>query len=272
MHRPALLNKLVSSTLYAPVAPLPSSLQAPITLPSECVYRATWQNRINSLAGGRNGTNPTTQKPSSAGASATTPAANGPGQLQRRQGDNRLNPAAGRGWGPGGEGRPAPPYPLGSPSYSAGTTPAGQAMMSPAGPMTGSVGPMSVGFGASRPSSVDPYQMSSGPPSVREPCATSVDKTANCPEVSGLLVALFLSDSQLDIFRDHNFTSCTICVCNMNIKGADVPLYLPSQLLSGPALNGYDDPQYKCTCGFSAVVSSLYTNQSIYIQYHYSLI
>lgn len=266
VHRPALLNKLVSSTLYAPVAPLPSSLQSPINLPSECVYRASWQTRLNTMAGSRGGANAAAQKiPSGTQVNGVSPGAtgaNGPGHTQRRHlgQEGRQSsvggPIGSRQWGPGDGGRPAPPYPLGSPGYGAGATP-GQAMMSPAGPMPGSVGPMSAGFGASRPSSVDPYQMSSGPPSVRETCGTgsSLDKAANFPEVSSLLVTLFLSDSQLDIFRDHNFTSCTICVCNMNIKGADVPLYLPSQLLSGPALSGFDDAQYKCTCGFSAVVS-----------------
>lgn len=38
------------------------------------------------------------------------------------------------------------------------------------------------------------------------------------PEADSLLVNLLLSDSLLELFRDHNFSSCTLCVCNMNIK------------------------------------------------------
>ena len=47
-------------------------------------------------------------------------------------------------------------------------------------------------------------------------------------------------------FQDHNFDSCTICVCNMNIKGVDIGVYLPDKNA---------EPQYKCTCGFSAVTN-----------------
>ena len=69
------------------------------------------------------------------------------------------------------------------------------------------------------------------------------------PEVHSLVVNVCLSDSSLNLFKDHNFDSCNICVCNMNIKGADVGLYLPD-----PS----NEPQYKCACGFSAVVNRKY--------------
>ncbi|UYV61282.1 MED13L [Cordylochernes scorpioides] len=69
------------------------------------------------------------------------------------------------------------------------------------------------------------------------------------PETSGLLVNLMLSDSLLNVFKDHNFSSCTLCVCNMDIRGSDASL-LPSSHLVGP-----EEPQEKCTCGFSAVVN-----------------
>lgn len=68
------------------------------------------------------------------------------------------------------------------------------------------------------------------------------------PEVHSLLVNIVLSDSILNLFKDHNFDSCSICVCNMNIKGADLGLYIPN-------LNPAADPQYKCSCGFSAVMN-----------------
>ena len=52
------------------------------------------------------------------------------------------------------------------------------------------------------------------------------------PEANSLLVNLLLYDTSLNIFRDHNFDSCTICVCNAgpkcvgNIRGSDSGIYL----------------------------------------------
>ena len=66
------------------------------------------------------------------------------------------------------------------------------------------------------------------------------------PEVHSLVTNVMLSDSILNLFKDHNFNSCAICVCNMNIDGTDVGLYLP---------HTSSEPQYKCTCGFSAVMN-----------------
>lgn len=71
------------------------------------------------------------------------------------------------------------------------------------------------------------------------------------PEAHSLVVNLMLSDSLLNLFKDHNFESCSLCVCNMNIKGSDIGVYLPEQLVPG----GCDEAQYRCTCGFSAVVN-----------------
>lgn len=69
------------------------------------------------------------------------------------------------------------------------------------------------------------------------------------PEVHGLVVNIFLSDSLLNLFKDTNFDSCPICVCNTNIKGSDVGLYLPDRT---------NETQYSCICGFSAAVNRSY--------------
>ncbi|XP_036384476.1 mediator of RNA polymerase II transcription subunit 13-like isoform X2 [Megalops cyprinoides] len=66
------------------------------------------------------------------------------------------------------------------------------------------------------------------------------------PEAHSLYATLLLSDSVLDVFRDRNFDSCCICACNMNVKGADVGLYIP---------DSSREDQYRCTCGFSAIVN-----------------
>ena len=69
------------------------------------------------------------------------------------------------------------------------------------------------------------------------------------PEADSLLVNVVLSDSILNLFKDHNFDSCNICVCNMTIKGSDLGVYIP---------NPTGEQEYKCTCGFSAVMNKKY--------------
>lgn len=69
-------------------------------------------------------------------------------------------------------------------------------------------------------------------------------------DVNSLVVNIMLSDSVLNLFKDHNFDSCTICVCNTNIKGADVGLYVVDHAA---------EAQYPCMCGFSAVVNRKYS-------------
>lgn len=68
------------------------------------------------------------------------------------------------------------------------------------------------------------------------------------PEVHSLLVNVLLSDSILNLFRDYNFDSCNVCVCNMDIRGSDIGLYLPDTGSSS-------ESSYKCTCGFSAIIN-----------------
>ncbi|XP_033098665.1 mediator of RNA polymerase II transcription subunit 13-like [Anneissia japonica] len=77
--------------------------------------------------------------------------------------------------------------------------------------------------------------------SIEAPASTSV-----YPEVDSVLVNLILSDSLMNIYKDRNFDSCVICACNMNIKGADAGMYLP---------DNFAHNQYKCVCGFSAVMN-----------------
>ena len=66
------------------------------------------------------------------------------------------------------------------------------------------------------------------------------------PEAHSLVANVMLSDSVLNLFRDHNFDSCTLCVCNLNISGGDIGVYLPDT-------TGED--QFSCRCGFSAVMN-----------------
>jgi len=73
------------------------------------------------------------------------------------------------------------------------------------------------------------------------------------PESHSLVVNVMLSDSVFNLFKDHNFDSCPMCVCNMNIKGTDIINYIPDKT---------PEPQYQCTCGFSAVVNRRYGSNS----------
>ena len=71
---------------------------------------------------------------------------------------------------------------------------------------------------------------------------------AGAPAANSLTINLVLSDSILNLYRDINFNSCTMCVCTNegNIKGGEALMYLPH-------FAGDDD--HNCTCGYSAVVN-----------------
>ncbi|XP_060523412.1 mediator of RNA polymerase II transcription subunit 13 isoform X2 [Cylas formicarius] len=120
-----------------------------------------------------------------------------------------------------------------------------------------------------------------------EPVATP-QTMQRTPEASSLVLNILLTDTAVNIFRDHNFDSCTLCVCNAggkvvgNIRGADAGIYLlnsqmdkahasaqPSSPYPGlgqpPPYGGMlspqhhhsscDEDQIRCSCGFSAVVN-----------------
>lgn len=112
------------------------------------------------------------------------------------------------------------------------------------------------------------------------------------PEASSLVLNILLTDTAVNIFRDHNFDSCTLCVCNAagkvvgNIRGAEAGIYLlnsasdkqhasvqpgspyqPGGMGQLPPYGmmgddhhhggggGSDEDFIRCSCGFSAVVN-----------------
>ncbi|VVC88868.1 unnamed protein product [Leptidea sinapis] len=92
-----------------------------------------------------------------------------------------------------------------------------------------------------------------------------------CP----LLVNVLLADTVLNVFRDHNFDSCTLCVCNAagrsvgNIRGADASTYLPGVEWG----SGADDEPTRCSCGFSAVVNRRLAHRAgLFYECHRSLL
>ncbi|KAJ8725939.1 hypothetical protein PYW08_004122 [Mythimna loreyi] len=98
----------------------------------------------------------------------------------------------------------------------------------------------------------------------RAPLAAPAPHAA-CP----LMLNVLLADTVLNVFRDHNFDSCTLCVCNAgpkvvgNIRGADAATYLTGCTGMGgagagdasPAPPAPDDEPSHCTCGFSAILN-----------------
>lgn len=157
--------------------------------------------------------------------------------------------------------------------------------MSPISPLTsveGHHGPSSVGTtgfhnpgsqqgGISSPASVSSNAAGGGNPASNSAASNSnsylnkslgsvapADKVLppDSPEANSLVLNLVLSDTLLNLQRDHNFNSCTICVCSNegNIRGRDASVYLP------PDFAGDED--VNCTCGYSAVVNRRLAHQS----------
>ena len=92
-----------------------------------------------------------------------------------------------------------------------------------------------------------------GPPSLASPAVKNAATPLSTltPSANSLTVNLVLSDSLLNLYRDINYNSCTMCVCctnDGNIRGGESLLYLPD-------INSDED--YDCKCGYSAVINRL---------------
>jgi len=83
--------------------------------------------------------------------------------------------------------------------------------------------------------------------------AGSGENNPPAPLANSLTINLVLSDSLLNLYRDINFNSCTMCVCTNegNIKGGESLMYLPE-------FAGDDD--HDCKCGYSAVINRKFTH------------
>ena len=108
------------------------------------------------------------------------------------------------------------------------------------GPRSQHGGPASVGgpvsnlAGSNNPSAASPAQAgtpASASSAYLNKSLASTDPALNAkvPEASSLVLNLVLSDTLLNVFLDHNFDSCTMCVCNNegSIRGRDAAIYLP---------------------------------------------
>ncbi|XP_043272113.1 mediator of RNA polymerase II transcription subunit 13 isoform X3 [Venturia canescens] len=262
VFKPASICKLVGSSKYAPLTNLPSQSLPPVTLPSHCVYRPSWQCNQT--------TNNTSNEKSLI---QTTRASSVQQQQQQQQPQNQQNSQA----QPSQHNQQQTPTPT-QPQIQQPPTPsqqipnqtqqiAAQSQNCPSSPAqlpyrgTGTI---------TRPPP-PPYDQ----PSPATSTSSYLNKNLNSieadtpgpariPESNSLLVNILLGDTALNIFRDHNFDSCSLCVCNAgpkvvgNIKGADAGIYLAGSW-NNTANNGNlvfpDDDQIRCSCGFSAVVN-----------------
>ncbi|XP_066986645.1 mediator of RNA polymerase II transcription subunit 13 isoform X2 [Macrobrachium rosenbergii] len=224
VYRPPSVCMFVGSSKYAPLTNLPSQeCKTIVTLPSDWAYKPSWQYSVADKT------------------HASVPAMNHMGNIHmgpttaghsQRVGMSPISPMASSIGGPVSEGGPG----------------------SQRGP--GSVGgPASAGppmnYDLTSPASNQSSYLSKTLPSVEPP---SLGLT-QVPEANSLIVNIALQDSSVNLFRDHNFDSCTMCVCNNsaknvgNIRGNDGTLYLPPTHLS------VEEESIKCNCGFSAVVN-----------------
>ncbi|CAB3370318.1 Hypothetical predicted protein [Cloeon dipterum] len=236
VYKPMAMYKMVGSSKYAPLTNLPSQLLAALTPPPK--YKPSWQYPIQMQD------KPTGPQPNHMPSGPMSGA--GPIAMPHRppsrpvSGISPISPAA--------------------------------AMRSPMGPygrMEASPMAMAPGvIGAHhRPALPPPYELASpasNPASYLNKSVNSVEPgplsaaviAARAPEANSLVVNVLLTDSSLHVFRDHNFDSCTMCVCNAggkvvgNIRGADY--CLPE---AGGGMGSSDEDQIRCNCGFSAVVN-----------------
>lgn len=246
---PTAISTFIGSDRYKPLVDLPS-MREPVHILPGSVYKPSWQynnnnnnnsnsNSSNSSSNGNN-SNSINNNNNNSNTSSNNINSNISEKLQHRVAPSHLPPH--------NVSQVPTPGKLGSISPVVDRGPG-----SVGGPS--SVGP-SLGYELASPASNQSY-LSKTVASV-EPNAINI-----IPEANALLVNMVLTDSSLNLFRDHNFDSCTMCVCNNdqnvvvgNIRGSDGALYLPPSHLS-PA-----EEAINCNCGFSAVVNRRLAFQS----------
>ncbi|KAF4532541.1 hypothetical protein B566_EDAN010833 [Ephemera danica] len=225
---------MVGSSKYAPLTNLPSQNLPPVTLPPHCVYKPSWQY---------------------------------PMQMQEKsnssQSHSSSTPMPGGQSGPGSHRPPSRPVTGLSPISPAAAMAASASSMGHYGHPDMAMHHHRVGpplpppYELPSPASNASSYLNKNINSVEAGPISATVAAARAPEASSLVVNLLLADSSLHIFKDHNFDSCTMCVCNAapkevgNIRGAD--MYLPEA--GGVFSTSPDDDPIRCTCGFSAIMN-----------------
>ncbi|CAG7730040.1 unnamed protein product [Allacma fusca] len=229
VYKPSSVYKMLGSSKYAPLPVLPSQQLPPLNIPVSTTYTPSWQFITTQSSS----SNPPPSVVHSAAPTTTTtttqlhhqhpPPMVGPnlaGQMHLRPGLSPISPVPNAIRGP--------PSELGSPPSSNMYLRHGHgSVVQPPPPPH---------HGAHAPQSGHHHMYG-----------------ARGPEAHALVVNLSLSDSVINLFRDHNFDSCTMCVCNAtvkvvgNIRGSEVGLYIPDP--------SPDEDPVRCNCGFSASVN-----------------
>ncbi|KAG7169044.1 Mediator of RNA polymerase II transcription subunit 13-like [Homarus americanus] len=224
VYRPPSVSMFVGSTKYAPLTNLPSQEHKTIiTIPEDWVYKPSWQFPVSDKPHG------SAPPMVHMGPLHGGPPTGGHGQ---KVGISPISPMPSSIGGPvsdSGPGSQRGPNSVGGPA---------------------SAGPP-INYELPSPASNQSSYLNKTLPSV-EPPTLGLNQV---PEANSLIVNIALQDSSVNLFRDHNFDSCTMCVCNNiqknvgNIRGNDGTLYLPPTHLS------VEEESIKCNCGFSAIVN-----------------
>uniref|UniRef100_A0A673YU21 Mediator of RNA polymerase II transcription subunit 13 n=1 Tax=Salmo trutta TaxID=8032 RepID=A0A673YU21_SALTR len=229
VYRVPSVQPQMGCSMFAPLRTLPSQCLPPLKLPDQCYYRPSWALL------------PKMEHYSSLPPSHHTPFIRDGYVNIPSVGDQEYAQLSASALSVGTTGGILPSPSPATPRFS---VPTPRTPRTPRGVGTasgqGSVKQEGTGTELSSPTSTPSTSLPMS--SVAEPHTSSPP----IPEAHSLYAALLLSDSVLNVFKDRNFDSCCICACNMNVKGADVGVYIPDSTL---------EDQYRCMCGFSAIVN-----------------
>uniref|UniRef100_A0A8D3BQ43 Mediator of RNA polymerase II transcription subunit 13 n=1 Tax=Scophthalmus maximus TaxID=52904 RepID=A0A8D3BQ43_SCOMX len=203
---PSIVCPQIGSSMFAPLSCLPSQSLPPLKIPEQCYYRPSW--------------------------SLMPKMEHFPAVMHPQSNMSAATPSVGTTVGI-----------LPSPATPRFSVPTPRTPRTPRGINAASSGQGSVKQDGTELSSPASTPSTSMPLSSVEPHARP---GPSLPEAHSLYAILLLSDSVLNVFKDRNFDSCCICACNLNVKGADVGVYIPDSTC---------EDQYRCMCGFSAIVN-----------------
>ncbi|XP_056640705.1 mediator of RNA polymerase II transcription subunit 13-like isoform X1 [Diorhabda sublineata] len=251
VFKPPPICKMVGSSKYAPLTNLPSQSLPPVSLPTNFTYKPSWVQHVEKQQTNQQ-TNNNNNVTTTSNNNQNTPATTLPNSVHQNTTLFPPSPLTNAGT-PGSFRPPPPPYEMASPATSTASS-----------------------------------YLNKNLNSVEAAPTPTPGIPQRTPEASSLVLNILLTDTAFNIFRDHNFDSCTLCVCNAagkvvgNIRGADAGIYLlntqsdkqhasaqPSSPYPGNSMgqpppygtmmnednHSNDEDSIRCSCGFSAVVN-----------------
>ncbi|KAM6985077.1 mediator of RNA polymerase II transcription subunit 13-like [Aplochiton taeniatus] len=226
VYRVPSVQPQMGCSMFAPLRSLHSQCLPPLKIPEQCYYRPSWtlMPKMDHYTAMHSGHGPFIRD-----GYTNVPSVNA--LLDQDYSQMSVNAAS---VGTAGGVLPSP-----SPATPRFSVPTPRTPRTPRGMASGQGSVKQEGTELSSPASTPSTSL---PLSSVEPLAAG----PSLAEAHSLYAALLLSDSVLNVFKDRNFDSCCICACNMNVKGADVGVYIPDSTR---------EDQYRCMCGFSAIVN-----------------